>query len=196
MVRSKITEILEKIDKLKQDLYKEYDELRKKYDFRIIWKRILFSKEQAEKQKNQKQEWFFYYILTASLRNVISAPFIYAMVIPAVFLDIFLIFYQFTAFKLYRIEKVKRSDHFIYDRRFLKYLNILQKLNCLYCSYVNGLFSYAVEVWARTEKYWCPIKRALKNENDHKYFIEYADYGDAEEFNKLFFGENYHKIKK
>ncbi|EKE26554.1 MAG: hypothetical protein ACD_4C00243G0003 [uncultured bacterium (gcode 4)] len=190
MIRSKISEILEKIDLLKKDLYKEYESLKDKYHFKIIGKKVLFTKEEAKKQKKYIKEWFFYYIITASFRNIVSAPFIYIMIIPAVILDIFLIIYQFTAFPLYKIERVKRSEHFIYDRRFLKYLNVLQKINCLYCSYVNWLFSYAAEVWWRTEKYWCPIKHALKNENEHKYYKDYADYWDAEEFNKLFFTDS------
>jgi len=46
----------------------------------------------------------------------------------------------------------------VFDRAGLAYLNALEKLNCAYCSYGNGVIAYAREVAARTEQYWCPIK--------------------------------------
>jgi hypothetical protein len=84
------------------------------------------------------------------------------MIIPALILDIFLFVYQQTAMRLYKIPLAKRSEYIVFDRKHLKYLNLMQKINCLYCSYVNGLFSYAVEVAGRTERYWCPIKAARR----------------------------------
>ncbi|MDF1682622.1 MAG: hypothetical protein P1U46_02605 [Patescibacteria group bacterium] len=89
-------------------------------------------------------------------------PFIYTMFIPVMFLDIFLFIYQQTAIRLYGIPLTRRRDYITYDRKHLDYLNFIQKFNCLYCSYVNGFLSYAVEVAGRTEKYWCPIKSAKK----------------------------------
>jgi hypothetical protein len=73
-------------------------------------------------------------------------PFIYAMIIPAVILDIFLFIYQNICFRLYGIPLVKRSGYITSERKHLDYLNWIQKINCLYCSYVNGIFSFAVEI--------------------------------------------------
>lgn len=114
------------------------------------------------------------------IRHLLSIPFIYAMLIPVVLLDIFISIYQATAFPLYRIPKVQRSDYVIMDRRFLPYLNLIQKMNCLYCSYVNGLLAYAVEISARTERYWCPIKTAHKQPYAHAWYNDFAEYGDAQ----------------
>jgi len=36
------------------------------------------------------------------------------------------------------------------------YLNIMEKVNCLYCGYLNGLTAYAQEIGGRREQYWCP----------------------------------------
>ncbi|MDD2487064.1 MAG: hypothetical protein PHS92_01745 [Candidatus Gracilibacteria bacterium] len=184
-MKSRISEILEKIDRLKQDLYKEYERLSSNYDFFIKNKKIIFSEKIKSYQKSRKEN-LFHYIFTADIRNILSMPFIYGMIFPAVFLDLFLTLYNFTALPLYGIPGVKRKDHFIYDRRFLKYLNLLQKLNCLYCAYMNGLFSFATEIGARTEQYWCPIKHAIKNDSEHKYFKYYADFGDTDGFNEIF----------
>jgi hypothetical protein len=113
-------------------------------------------------------------------------PFIYGMIIPALFLDACLFVYQQTALRLYKIPLVKRSDYIQFDRKHLSYLNIMQKINCLYCSYVNGLFQYAVEIAGRTEKYWCPIKAARRKAGSHNWEQYFADYGNPEEFKKVF----------
>lgn len=180
-MQSKISEILKKIDKLKLELQQEYSKLAQKYDFFIKNKKVIFSQKARISQKIFKIN-LFKYIFTANLRNLLSTPFIYGMIIPWIILDIFLTIYQFSAFPLYWIPRASRKDFFIYDRRFLAYLNILQKINCLYCSYMNWLFAYAVEIAGRTEQYWCPIKHAIWNENEHKYFQFFADYWDAEDF--------------
>ena len=39
--------------------------------------------------------------------------------------------------------------HHAFDRGGLKYLNLLERLNCAYCSYGNGVLAYGVEVAAR-----------------------------------------------
>ena len=78
--------------------------------------------------------------------------------------------------------RVKRSDYFVYDRTHLAYLNVLEKINCAYCSYANGLIAYCREVVGLTEQYWCPIKHARKVMQAHPHYHGFADYGDAENY--------------
>jgi hypothetical protein len=59
------------------------------------------------------------------------------MLIPAFILDISLFIYQNTAIRLYKIPLAKRSDYIVFDRKQLAYLNLIQKANCIYCSYFN-----------------------------------------------------------
>ena len=40
----------------------------------------------------------------------------------------------------------------VIDRYALSYLNVIEKLNCVYCEYVNGLIAYVQEIAARTEQ--------------------------------------------
>jgi len=182
---SKIKKILEKIDSLNISLKKEYLRLAKQYGFRVIKRRVVFLKKIKEKNKRFKiPAWK--YVIPKNVRHVLSIPFIYSMVIPAVILDIFLSIYHAVAFPLYKIPKVKRKDFIVYDRKFLDYLNFVQKINCLYCSYVNGLFAYAVEIAARTERYWCPIKAASKPKSNHNWYKDFADYGNPDEWNDKF----------
>jgi hypothetical protein len=70
----------------------------------------------------------------------------------------------------------------VLDRHYLKYLNVLERLNCDYCSYFNGLSSYATEIAARTEQYWCPIKHAAGKAQRHSKAHLFVDYGDADSY--------------
>lgn len=185
MYNQRIAKILETIEKLKKDLRKEYLGLQEKYDFFVQKRKIVFSLGAKNKQRAQKMNVWIY-ALTPDIKHLISMPFIYWMIFPAIILDIFLYFYQWAALLFYWIPRAERKDYFIYDRRFLVYLNIIQKFNCLYCSYVNWLFAFAVEVGSRTEQYWCPIKHAVNSDSEHKYFKYYSDYWDPEWFNEIF----------
>lgn len=181
MMRSTISEILSKIETLRGDLSKEYDALKEKYGFYFEGKRVRFSELIRQKNKAYRES-SWHYVFSIGWRSLLSMPFIYGMLIPALILDLALTIYQWTAFSCYRIPKVKRSDFFIYERRFLDYLNLVQKINCLYCSYMNGLFAYAVEIGARTERYWCPIKAAHRPRFSHAWYKDFADFGDPEDW--------------
>lgn len=113
---------------------------------------------------------------------VLTAPIIYSMAIPLFLLDVFVSAYQAICFPIYGIQKVKRADHVVIDRHMLAYLNGLQKLNCVYCGYGNGVISFAREVAGRTEKFWCPIKHARRVKGPHAHYGDFCDFGDAEGF--------------
>jgi hypothetical protein len=110
---------------------------------------------------------------------VLTAPVIYSLILPFALLDLFVTVYQAVCFPVYRIEKVRRGDHILFDRQLLGYLNLMQKLNCVYCSYCNGLISYVREIAGRTEAYWCPIKHSRRLAGTHGHHAEFVAYGDA-----------------
>lgn len=122
----------------------------------------------------------FHWLRTSELKHIISIPFIYGFIVPVLFFDIGVTVYQVVCFRLYGINRVERSRYIVIDRHRLAYLNIVEKLNCLYCEYVNGLIAYAREVASRTEQYWCPIKHARKMVDTHQRYSDFLDYGDAE----------------
>jgi len=80
--------------------------------------------------------------------------------IPFLLLDLAVTTYQAICFPVYRISKLQRADYLVFDRGRLQYLNAIEKLGCVYCSYANGLLAYVVEIAARTEQHFCPIKHA------------------------------------
>ena len=95
-----INKIYESIDRLKKELKSEYEELQVKYDFFIKNKKVIFSEKIKEYQKTKRTN-LFKYVFTANIRNVLSVPFIYSLIFPALLMDLFLTIYQFTAFPLY-----------------------------------------------------------------------------------------------
>ena len=184
-MKSTISRILQEIENKRKELAEEYERIKKKYNFEYIKWKITFSKEQKLENKKKKRS-FWQTTKSTTFREYLSIPFIYSMMIPAVILDLFLFIYQQTAMRLYRISLVKRSDYITLERKHLDYLNWVEKLNCIYCSYVNWLFAYAVEIAWRTEKYWCPIKHAKKMTSSHNWEKYFADYGDADWFKEVF----------
>lgn len=99
---------------------------------------------------------------------------------PFILFDIALFLYQQICFRLYGIPLVKRSDYVIIDRHQLSYLNIFEKIYCMYCGYGIGIVAYAVEITARTEQYWCPIKHARRAKGRHSYYKNFIEYGDPD----------------
>jgi hypothetical protein len=122
------------------------------------------------------------YVFSADVMHIVTAPVIYSLIIPFALLDLFLAIYQTVCFPVYGIEKVKRSDYLIFDRYHLAYLNLIEKINCAYCSYGNGLLAYAKEIAGRTEQYWCPIKHARRVIAAHEGYDAFAEFGDADAF--------------
>ena len=124
----------------------------------------------------------FSYLRRTRLLVALTAPVVYLGWIPFVLMDLFVTTYQAICFPVYRIRKVRRADYMVFDRSELPYLNLIEKFNCLYCSYGNGVAAYTREVAARTEQYWCPIKHARRIHQAHERYPHFFDYGDGEAF--------------
>jgi len=122
------------------------------------------------------------FIARARPLTVLTAPVIYAGWIPFVLMDVFVTLYQLVCFPVYGIPRVRRADYLVFDRERLPYLNLIERFNCLYCSYGNGVAAYTREVTARTEQYWCPIKHARRLTAAHDYYPKFFDHGDAETY--------------
>lgn len=123
-----------------------------------------------------------HYIMGARLTMILSAPAIYALIIPLVLLDLFVGVYQMACFPVYGIPRVHRKDYLAFDRGQLAYLNALEKLNCEYCAYANGILAYVREVASRTEEYWCPIKHARRVLGVHSRYGDFVDFGDGDAY--------------
>lgn len=181
VMSSRLNEILEEIRELEKRVQAEMKLREEELKYKVSEGRVIFEREILEIHKKIASSLLFY-IVKAPILTILSAPVIYVMVIPALLMDLCLWIYQAICFPVYGIPKVKRSEHIILDRHYLKYLNFLERLNCDYCSYFNGLSSYAMEIAARTEQYWCPIKHASGKAWRHSRAHRFVDYGDAEAY--------------
>ncbi len=180
---SAIAELADRIQALERELEAELAKRRAELRVGLENGRAAFEEEILRRHRELRTHMSAY-ILRARLLVVLTAPLIYALIVPLVLLDLCITVYQTVCFPVYKIEKVKRGDYFAFDRGHLAYLNAVEKLNCAYCSYANGLIAYAREIAARTEQYWCPIKHARRVIGAHAHYAQFDDYGDAEAYRK------------
>ena len=173
--------LLARIRVLQDELEQEFTRRRAQFRYRLENDRVVFESEIRRHHREFRVRLGTFLRQTRPL-VVLSAPVIYSLILPFVLLDLFVTLYQRICFPVYGIARVKRADFIRIDRHHLAYLNGLQKLNCVYCGYANGLIAYVREIAGRTEAYWCPIKHAARVEGRHGHYAGFVDYGDAEGF--------------
>ena len=176
-----IGQILDKIRLLESELDAEVARSRAKLHFGLERGKLIFEQEVVRRHAEMKTS-LFAYLSDAHPLMFITAPFIYALIVPLVLLDLFVSLYQAVCFPAYGIAKVKRADYFVFDRRYLAYLNAIEKLNCAFCSYANGLLAYVSEISSRTEQFWCPIKHARRLQGTHRRYRNFVEFGDADAY--------------
>lgn len=174
-----INELIGKIKQLESELDAELAKRSAELRYGMEHGRAAFEEELLRRHRELRQK-LLPYVFGARPLVMLVAPVIYAGIVPFVVLDMFVSVYQAVCFPVYGIVKVKRADYLVFDRHHLAYLNALEKFNCAYCSYANGLIAYAREIVARTEQYWCPIKHARRVIGTHARYAMFDDYGDGE----------------
>ena len=179
----KISELLARIQQMESEIEQEMKRRRAELQADFEETRVKFEHEVLEQQRRFKTG-MVKYMLSADLLSVLTAPVIYSVLAPMLLLDLSVTLYQHICFRVYDIPRVRRSDYFVFDRAHLAYLNLIEKINCGYCSYGNGLVAYTREIVARTEQYWCPIKHARKVMAAHPYYTGFVDFGDAESYQR------------
>jgi hypothetical protein len=170
--------LLDKMKALENELIVELQSQQNEFPYEIIKRRVVFKENVISKHKAYAKR-LYSYLADAKLKHILSVPFIWSCIFPALLMDITISFYQAVCFPIYKIPKVHREDYFVFDRHYLNYLNIIEKINCGYCSYVNGLFGYMQEIGGRTEQFWCPIKHAKRIHSIHNRYQKFIEYGDA-----------------
>lgn len=178
-----VARIAEMEHELEREIEREAEEAARMFRYRVEPKNIAFDPEAREAHKAFR-EGILHYLRTTPLASLIVAPVIYSFYLPLWLLDAWIWLYQAACFTAYGIQKVDRSKYVILDRGHLSYLNAIERFNCNYCGYANGLIAYGREVAARTEQYFCPIKHARKSAGVHARYHAFFDYGDAEQFKK------------
>lgn len=186
--KTTLEDILERLRAAQKEFEEELDRLlaknREEFHYTLDRGKVIFENGVRQFQLQQRTG-VWRYLRKTPLAFIASAPLIYGMFIPLALLDLSVTIYQHVCFRIYRIPLVVRSSYLVIDQHHLAYLNGIEKLNCMYCGYANGLISYAREIAARTEQYWCPIKHARLAPDLHHRVEKFFDYGDAKAWRKM-----------
>jgi hypothetical protein len=173
-----VDELLQRMQALREELEVEFKKKRDEIEFVMQGKRAHFA-EAVQQRQRLYRVGLFRYLRSARWLVVLTAPVIYSGFFVFAAMDLFVTLYQALCFPVYGIPKVRRRDYMIFDRGDLPYLNAIERFNCFYCAYGNGVATYLREVAARTEQYWCPIKHARPIASPHERYHQFFDYGDA-----------------
>ena len=181
--RTRLDEILNRLKAVQHEFEQEVDRLlaekRQQFSYKLHRGKVIFQ-HNVRRLQRQQRTGLWRYLRGAPIAFILSAPVIYGMIVPLVFLDLGVTLYQQVCFRIYGIPIVRRGEYLYIDRHYLSYLNLIEKINCVYCGYGNGLIEYAREVVARTEQFWCPIKHARRTPDPHRLTEKFFDYGDAD----------------
>ncbi len=187
MPQSHYEEILSRIQGLQEQLEHELDSLvskkREEFKYKLEKGRIIFDEEVREFHEHHRIR-IWPYLRHSHISYILTSPIIYGVFFPLILLDMAVFIYQQICFRIYGIPLVLRADYIVIDRQHLRYLNGIEKFNCVYCGYGNGVIEYIREVFARTEQFWCPIKNAKRRLRTHRYVEKFVDYGDVEAYKK------------
>ncbi|MFW2541410.1 hypothetical protein ACN2XU_02125 [Primorskyibacter sp. 2E107] len=178
---SRVEEITQEIERLQAEL--EVERTRRACDgcFRMKNGKPQFNAETRALHRRQK-------VTLAELRRrtplrlLVTGPVIFSLIVPFAIIDLWVSLYMRLCFPLYGIPSVRRADYVRIDRHLLDYLNVFQKLYCVYCGYCNGVAAYVREVSSRTEAFWCPIKHASKVAGPHPRYATFLPYGDGKDY--------------
>ena len=178
-----IDAIVGQIRALEHELEVEFARQRAGLRYGLERGRVLFEQEVVRRHR-ELRTGLARYVLTARPLVALTAPIIYALIIPVALLDLMASLFQAVCFRVYGIPQVQRGRYVIFDRAGLAYLNALEKLNCAYCSYANGVIAYVREIASRTEQYWCPIKHARRVFGAHPRYAMFEEYGDGARYHE------------
>jgi hypothetical protein len=178
---NKLEDLIQEIKQLEDQLLEEIQRKQHAFLYKVKGKKVTFE-EATRKYHKSMATGALAYIYHASILNILTAPFIWFCIFPALFMDAVVSLYQFVCFRVYGIPMVERSDYIVVDRHSLSYLNFIEKMNCMFCGYFNGLIAYVQEIGARTEQHWCPIKHARKVGYIHTRYHRFFEYGDAKAY--------------
>ena len=180
-MENEIDALVHRLVSLEDELERKLEAQRTDLHYRLEKKRAVFEEEVIRQHKLIKTG-LLTFLRHSPFATLVVAPAVYGLIVPIVILDLGVTVFQLICFTAWGMARIERSDYVIVDRHRLAYLNGIQKLNCLYCGYANGVIAYAREAASRSEQFWCPIKHALRVRTPHRRYRSFLDYGDGEGF--------------
>lgn len=181
MIDDEVQTLLTRLREIETELEEKLAEGREDLEYRLEKKRVIFETSVLAHHRRIKTG-MVRFIRQSPWLALITAPVVYSLFLPIAMLDALVWLYQRICFFVWNIPRVRRADYIALDRHNLAYLNGVQKLNCVYCGYANGVIAYTREVASRSEQFWCPIKHALRVKEPHRRYRNFLEFGDAEGF--------------
>lgn len=175
------SDLLARLRALEREFEEKVDAQRVAFRYRVQNGRAVFEKGVIAEHKRLRKG-LLSFLRDSTFGGLMISPFVYFLIVPFVILDLSVSLFQRICFSVWGIARVPRREFIVLDRQHLAYLNGIEKLNCVYCGYANGVIAYVREVAGRTEQYWCPIKHAIRRRSAHPRYHQFADYGDSEGF--------------
>lgn len=179
----RLEELLGQKRLLEKELIREARKKEAEFCYEVHEKAVHFT-EAARARHKQLRLSVHRYLLDSRFLVLLTAPVIWMCLFPIALLDLIGSIYQAVCFPIYGIPRVDRREYLAFDRHHLTYLNFIEKLNCEYCAYGNGILAYFTEIAARTEQHWCPIKHAGCAKCAHSRYKKFVDFGDAEKYRR------------
>ncbi len=177
-MESRLHILVARMKELEKEIALEIQKKEDEYYYKVFGKKVTFEEWIHHEQKALVAK-IIPFIRSSTWPVILSAPIIWSVLPAALLFDLMMTLFQAICFPIYGIPKVKREGFIIFDRHALLYLNIIEKVNCQYCAYVNGLIAYTQEIAGRTEQYWCPIRHARKMTTLHHRYVKFLDFGDG-----------------
>lgn len=112
-------------------------------------------------------------------RVLLAGALMYLYAAAFVVVDLLARFGQATVLRLCGIPPVDRRRFIALDRGRAPHLSPLDRFNCNYCGYANGVLAWAREIVHQVERYWCPVRHAAPLEGRVNP-PEYASPGDKD----------------
>ena len=175
---SRVDDLLQRMAQLEREVEAELHRTGERWRYGVDAGRVRFERDVGEAHRRLKQG-IPRFLRESSPLTILVAPLLYSLVLPIALLDLWVTIYQRVCFPVFGIRLVRRSAYVVIDRQHLAYLNTIEKVNCMYCGYANGVFAYVREVGGRTEQYRCPIRHAKAVAAPHAHYREFVDFGDA-----------------
>ena len=177
LMPSPLDDLLERAGRIEREIEHELNQAREHWRYRIDAGRVRFEHDVRAVHRRLKQS-IPAYLRESNPLHLLVAPVIYSLIVPIAILDMWISLTSI-CFPIFGIARVRRDSYIVFDRQHLAYLNLIEKMNCGYCGYANGVLAYVREIAGRTEQYWCPIRHAKRVRAPHAHYREFVDYGDA-----------------
>ena len=148
---SPLDDLLERAGRIEREIEHELNRAREHWRYRIDAGRVRFEQDVRAAHQRLKQS-IPAYLRESNPLHLLVAPVIYSLIVPIAILDIWISLYQVICFPIFGISRVRRDSYIVFDRHHLAYLNLIEKMNCGYCGYANGVLAYVREIAGRTEQ--------------------------------------------